>query len=421
MPPTPSSRYWARRRSRVAGVQARGDPARHGAVLGAVGVEQEERHAADVDAPDLRDDLLGADRDGDGDRLAVVAGDERHRQALGVGRHPVLVLPARRVDPLAEVALAVEQADGDERQRAVGGLLEDVAGQRPEAAGVDRQRGVDAVLRAEEAHRTLGAGRPGGLRGPGEVGADALLERPAALDQVVVGGRALQCVGQRLGQQADRVLAAQLPALADRRRERRQRRRASTTSAGCRPPAPAGAAAWARERQAPPRPGRCPHGRATRARMIAIRAAIRSAATGGRCRVGASTVPRPSTLSERSGAMPSSWAWPRYSPRRPSSRRRAISRSPSIRAGWSGRQRGDQPGDAVAELQREVRRRRARQLADVLDRDLVASGPADGALGFAHGLLDCAWLVWAFLISRRESMRACVATEMARSSPTIQP
>ena len=61
------------------------------------------------------------------------------------------------------------------------------------------------------------------------------------------------------------------------------------------------------------------------------------------------------------------------------------------------------------------------ELADVLDRDLVAGGLADGALGFAHGLLDCAWLVWAFLISRRESMRACVATEMARSSPTIQP
>ena len=84
-------------------------------------------------------------------------------------------------------------------------------------------------------------------------------------------------------------------------------------------------------------------------------------------------------------------------------------------------QRGDQPGDAVADLQREVRRRGAHQLADVVDRDLVVGGLADGALGFAHGLLDGAWLVWAFLISRRESMRACVATEMARSSPTIQP
>ena len=144
-----------------AGVQARADPARHRAVLGAVGVEQEERHAPDVDAPDLRDDVLGADGDGDRDRLAAVAGDERHRLALGVGRHPRLVLPAGGVDALAEVALAVEQADGDQRQRPVGGLLEDVAGQRPEPAGVDRQRGVDAVLGAEEAHRALGGGRAG--------------------------------------------------------------------------------------------------------------------------------------------------------------------------------------------------------------------------------------------------------------------
>src|SRR6266540_505479 len=44
-------------------------------------------------------------------------------------------------------------------------------------------------------------------------------------------------------------------------------------------------------------------------------------------------------------------------------------------------QRGDQSGDAVADLQREVRRRGAHQLADVVDRDLVAGGLADGALG----------------------------------------
>ena len=196
-----------------AGVQARADPACHRAVLRAVGVEQEERHAPDVEAPDLRDDVLGADGDGDRDRLAPVAGDEGHRLALGIGRHPRLVLPAGGVDALAEVALAVEQADGDQRQRPVGGLLEDVAGQRPEAAGVDRQRGVDAVLGAEEAHRALGGGRAGRLGGPRHVGADALLQRPGALDEALVGGGALQRVGCHLGQQPDRVLAAQLPAL----------------------------------------------------------------------------------------------------------------------------------------------------------------------------------------------------------------
>ena len=59
------------------------------------------------------------------------------------------------VDALAEVALAVQQADRGQRQRPVGGLLEDVAGQRAEAAGVDRQRAVHAVLGAEVGDRAV--------------------------------------------------------------------------------------------------------------------------------------------------------------------------------------------------------------------------------------------------------------------------
>ena len=140
----------------VADVEARGDPAVGDAVLRAVGVEQQQRHAADVDAPHLGDDVAAGDRDGDRERLAVLAGDERGRHAVGIGVDPVLVLPAGAVDALAEVAVAVHQADRDERQRAVGGLLEDVAGEHAEAAGVDRQRAVDGVLRAEE-----GDGRSG--------------------------------------------------------------------------------------------------------------------------------------------------------------------------------------------------------------------------------------------------------------------
>ena len=61
-PPMPSSAYWARRSVGVAHVQARGDPAVGDVVLGPVGVEQQQRHAADVDAPDLGDDLPVADR-----------------------------------------------------------------------------------------------------------------------------------------------------------------------------------------------------------------------------------------------------------------------------------------------------------------------------------------------------------------------
>ena len=136
-------------RVRLADVEARGDPAGGEVVLRPLGVEQVERHAADVDAPDLRGHLHVAHGHRDRERLAVVAGHERGGEPLRVGVDPVLVLPAAGVDALAEVALAVHQPDGDERQRAVGRLLEDVAGERAEAAGVDRERAVHAELRAE--------------------------------------------------------------------------------------------------------------------------------------------------------------------------------------------------------------------------------------------------------------------------------
>ena len=122
----------------VADVEPRGDPAVGDAVLRPVGVEQQQRDAADVDPPDLGDDVAPDERHGHGERLAVVAGDERGGHAVGIGVDPVLVLPAGAVDALAEVAVAVHQPDRDQRHGAVGGLLEDVAGQHAEAAGVDR-------------------------------------------------------------------------------------------------------------------------------------------------------------------------------------------------------------------------------------------------------------------------------------------
>ena len=118
----------------VADVEPGGDPAVGDAVLRPVGVEQQQRHAPDVDPPHLGDDLAADERHGDGDRLAVVAGDQRAGHPVGVGVDPVLVLPAGAVDALAEVAVAVHQADREHRHRAVGGLLEDVAGQHAEAA-----------------------------------------------------------------------------------------------------------------------------------------------------------------------------------------------------------------------------------------------------------------------------------------------
>ncbi len=195
----------------IADVEARGDPVRREVVLRALGVEQEQRHAADVDAPDLSRHLEPADRDGDRDRRTVVAGDERGGQALGIGVDPVLVLPAAGVDALAEVALAVHQPDGHERQRAVRCLLEDVPGERAEPTGVHRQRPVHAELGTEVGDRVLRRRRRlrGGTR---EVGAHRRLDLIDALEQVGIGRRAGERLQTGLAQEPHRVLSAAVPA-----------------------------------------------------------------------------------------------------------------------------------------------------------------------------------------------------------------
>ena len=161
-------------------------------VLGALRVEQVEGDAADVDPPDLRGDLHVAHGQGDRHRLAVVAADQRGREALRVRVDPVLVLPAAGVDALAEVALAVHEADGDQRQRQVGGLLEDVAGERAEAARVDRQRAVHAELRAEVGD---GARRRASASGRSRSALDLGLHGGDPLEQRGVGRGALERLG----------------------------------------------------------------------------------------------------------------------------------------------------------------------------------------------------------------------------------
>ena len=67
------------------------------------------------------------------------------------------LLPAVGVEVLAEVALAVEQADADQRQAEVAGALQVVAGEDAEAAGVDRQAFVEAELGGEVGDRNVAA------------------------------------------------------------------------------------------------------------------------------------------------------------------------------------------------------------------------------------------------------------------------
>ena len=82
--------------------------------------------------------------------------------ALRVEQRVALLLPAGRVQRLAEVALPVEQPDADDRHAEVAGRLQVVAGQDAQAAGVLRQHLGDAELRREVADRP--SARPGSRR-----------------------------------------------------------------------------------------------------------------------------------------------------------------------------------------------------------------------------------------------------------------
>ena len=122
----------------VAAVERVGEP---------VDLEQVERDDADGGR-----DVLSPDRGLD--RLAGEVDRDRHVLAhepdrFRVDRLVVLGLTAGLVDPLAEVAARVEEADADERDAELGRALEVVAGEDAQAAGVDRQALVNPELHAE--------------------------------------------------------------------------------------------------------------------------------------------------------------------------------------------------------------------------------------------------------------------------------
>ena len=77
------------------------------------------------------------------------AGGRPDRQQAAVDVEVVLVLPAVEIEALLEVALVVVEADADERDAEIRRALDVIAGQNAEAAGVDRQRLVEAELGGE--------------------------------------------------------------------------------------------------------------------------------------------------------------------------------------------------------------------------------------------------------------------------------
>ncbi len=200
----------------VAAVQAVGDGADDLAVLLHVGVEQQQRDAADLGDPDAGGQrLLRGQADLDLRDRAVLLAQQRQREAVGVEDRVGLLLPAVAGQRLAEVAVPVEQADADDRDAEVARGLEVVAGQDAETAGVLRQHRGDAELRGEVADggRQRRLARRAALVPPltGHVLLEVGTGRRELPEEVRVAGQLVQ-TGQRHGaEETDRVVTRGLP------------------------------------------------------------------------------------------------------------------------------------------------------------------------------------------------------------------
>ncbi len=125
------------------------------------------------------------------------------------------MLVAVDVEMLAEIALGVEQADGDQRDSQAAGALDVVAGQDAEAAGINRHRFVDAEL-GRKIDNGLGSEHAGVDRAPGVLRSQIFLHPPVGLVDPAIkhqfGGPGLEPLRRELCQEGDRVVVKLPPA-----------------------------------------------------------------------------------------------------------------------------------------------------------------------------------------------------------------
>ena len=96
--------------------------------------------------PSARFDL---DRHG----LAVRANRRLHRRLIDVGLEVLFPLPTVAIEPLAEISLAIEKSDADQRNPEVGRALDVISRKDAKAARIDRHRFMQAELRGEIGYR----------------------------------------------------------------------------------------------------------------------------------------------------------------------------------------------------------------------------------------------------------------------------
>src|SRR5689334_4821019 len=130
----------------VAAVEARSKLAILRAVAIDVAIEQVERNAANVHEPDLglEHAIAGVDRDRDWIAVGTLGGF--HRQVLDPGIEVLFLLIAIAIKLLLEIALVVEEPNGNKWDGEAARALNVIAREDTEAARIDRHGFVDAEL-----------------------------------------------------------------------------------------------------------------------------------------------------------------------------------------------------------------------------------------------------------------------------------
>ena len=155
-----------------------------------VRVEQIQADAADAREPRAQPQRTAGELERHADPGAIGTAQRldghRHRIVVGIG----LVLPAVPIDRLPKVALLIQDPDPHRGQPEVARRLEEVAGEDPEAAGIERDGLAETELHAEIGDQVSVEAR-GAARAPGartQVGPPLFGEPTEAIEE-----RAVRC------------------------------------------------------------------------------------------------------------------------------------------------------------------------------------------------------------------------------------
>ncbi len=182
----------------------RGDFAIFGAlVFRNVGIQQIELHASDVDVPDLDGNHAGWQLHRDHHVFAVFIPDRPHRKRVEIVDRVALLLPAIRIEGLLQVALLVQQTHADQRNGAIAGGLQVVAGKHAQSAAIDRHAFHQPVL-----HRKIRDQPVVGWLGAFQIAGIAVASPAIGRQKSGIRGRAFQRGLRHPSQHQDRIVAA---------------------------------------------------------------------------------------------------------------------------------------------------------------------------------------------------------------------